>query len=85
MWPGDIEGAGDDLMINAVYERPPAALRNIVDLIAAVSVGMAGNGALKPFIDKIQRMKAGVRYGKMNICVLVVCPHDGASFLIFTV
>ena len=81
----DEKRARCDFVGNAVDERPPASTGDIVDLVAPIPVGMAGNGTLEPFIDKIQRMKADIRDGKMNICVFVVSPHDGPPFLIFTV
>ena len=76
----DEKRARGDFVGNAVDERPPSPPGDIVDLITPIPVGMAGNGTLEPFIDKIQRMKADIRDGKMNICVFVVSPHDGPPF-----
>ena len=80
MRSGDVKSAGRDLIGNAVYEGAPPSLRDIVDLVAPIPVRMAGNGALKPFIDKIQSMEAAVRNSEINISVLVVRPHTGISF-----
>lgn len=80
MGTGDKKRVRRDFMGNSVDESPSAAPGNIVDLIAPISVRMAGNGSLKPFIDKVQRMKADISDGKMDICVLVICPHDGPPF-----
>ena len=67
MRAGDVERSRPDFMIGAVDERPSVSLGNIMDLVAAVPMRMAGNGALESFIDQVQGMKTSIRNGKINI------------------
>ncbi len=80
MRPGDVERAGADLISVSVDERMAAALGNVVNFKAVAAVGVAGDGALKTFVDKIKSLDAGVSYMKMNGCVIIAGPHGGASF-----
>lgn len=82
---GDIQRTGCDLIIPSVNERAAIALRNIVNLITLISMGMAGNGAVELFINEIQGVEIGVPNRERNIQILVSCGHGSLLIMFPTV
>ena len=79
---GDIQCTRCDLIIPSVNESAAVALRNIVNLIAPVSMGMAGDGAVELFINEIQGVEIGVPNRKRNIQILISCGHGSLLIML---
>lgn len=79
---GDIQRTGCDLIIPSVNESMAITLRNIVNLIVPVSMGMAGNGAMELFITEIQGTEIDISNRERNIQILVSCEH-GSLLIMF--